>query len=575
MRKFAKAFLLATAIMAALLLAHAREPQAGQAAQTSVPVYQVNLIGSTVTAISYQHRGSTEIGFEGTPLLAEAGGEAKVESKQGRLSIDAKFKNLMPAQKFGPEYLTYVLWAITPEGKASNLGEILLNGANSKIQVTTALQTFGLVVTAEPFYAVNQPSNLVVLQNVVLPNTTGTIEKVTANYELLGRKTYSYNVAQENQGMPSSSANAPLELLEARNAVTIARNASAGKYAADALRRAQDSLTNAEMMFAHRGDRKQQVQTARDAVENAADAHQITLRRIAEEKAAAERAAEEQRAADAKAAAAAAAAKQQQDEIARQTAELEKAKAELQAQQEAQAQALAEAKAQQEAAARQQAELDKEKAELQAKASAEAAAAAAAQAQQAAADKALADAKAQQEQQAAAQAQAAAAAAQAAAARSEHEKEQLRATLLEQFNRILPTTDTSRGLKVNMADVLFATGKFDLQPSAREALAKLSGIVEAHAGLKLQVEGYTDSTGGDALNQTLSENRAGTVRAYLLAQGVEPDAVTSIGYGKANPVATNDTMAGRRQNRRVEIIISGEIIGTQIGGAAANPSTQN
>ena len=573
MRKFAKAFLVATAIMAALLLAHAQEPQSAQA-QSSAPLYQLNVVGSTVTAISYQHRGSTEIGFTGTPLLAEAGGDAKVESKQGRLSIEAKFKNLMPAQKFGPEYLTYVLWAITPEGKASNLGEILLNGASSKIQVTTALQTFGLIVTAEPYYAVNQPSNLVVMQNVVLSNTAGTIEKVTANYELLGRDAYSYNGSQGSEGMRGVNPNAPLELLEARNAVAIARNAGAAKYAADALTRAQDSLTNAEMMFAHHGDRKQQVQTARDAVENAADAHQVTLRRIAEEKAAAERAAEQQRAADAKAAAAAAAAKQQQDEIARQTAELEKAKAELQAQQEAQAQALAEAKAQQEAAARQQAELDKEKAELQAKASAEAAATAAAQAQQAAADKALADARAQQEQQAASQAQAAAAAAQAAAARSEREKEQLRATLLEQFNRILPTTDTSRGLKVNMADVLFATGKFDLQPSAREALAKLSGIVEAHPGLKLQVEGYTDSTGGDALNQTLSENRAGTVRAYLLAQGVDPDAVTSVGYGKANPVASNDTVAGRRQNRRVEIIISGEIIGTQIGGAAA-PSAQN
>lgn len=574
MRKFAKAFLLATAVMAALLLAHAQEPQSAQA-QSSAPLYQLSRVGSSVTAISYQHRGSTEIGFQGTPLLAEAGGEAKVESKQGRISIEAKFKNLMPAQKFGPEYLTYVLWAITPEGKAGNLGEILLNGASSKIQATTALQTFGLIVTAEPYYAVSQPSNLVVMQNVVLPNTTGTIEKITANYELLGRDAYSNITSQGSEGMRGVNLNAPLELLEARNAVAIARNAGAAKYAADALTRAQDSLTNAEMMFAHHGDRKQQVQTARDAVENAADAHQVTLRRIAEEKAAAERAAEEQRAADAKAAAAAAAAKQQQDEIARQTAELEKAKAELQAQQEAQAQALAEAKAQQEAAARQQAELDREKAELQAKAAAEAAAASAAQAQQAATAKALAEAKAQQEQQAAAQAQAAAAAAQAAAARSEREKEQLRATLLEQFNRILPTTDTSRGLKVNMADVLFATGKFDLQTSAREALAKLSGIVEAHPGLKLQVEGYTDSTGGDAFNQTLSENRAGTVRAYLLAQGVDPDAVTSIGYGKANPVASNETVAGRRQNRRVEIIISGDIIGAQIGGAGAAPGAQN
>lgn len=551
--KILRSLTLVVALAASVPMAH------GQQAEKNAPIYQVNVVGDSVTAISYQHRsGATDIGFQGTPLLVQAKGEAKVESKQGRLAIDAKFKDLVPAQRFGAEFFTYVLWAITPEGKASNLGEILLNGADSsKIQVTTALQTFGLIVTAEPYYAVSQPSNVVVLENVVLPETAGVIEKVTAKYELLDRGEYSYNVAQENQNVAKTFV--PLEVLEARNALAIAKNAGAAQYAADALSRAQMSLANAETILAHRGDRKQEVQSARDAVENAADARQITLRRKADEAAAAERAAEAKREADAQAAAAAASAKQQQDELARQQAELEKEKAELQAQQEAQARALADAKAQAEAAARQQAELDKEKAQLEA--------------QQEAQARALADAKAQQEQQAAAQAQQAAAQAQAAAARSEQEKEELRANLLQQFSRILPTTDTSRGLKVNMADVLFDTAKYDLQPAAREALAKLSGIVEAHPGLKLQIEGYTDSVGSDAYNQTLSESRASSVRAYLVSQGVDPAAVTSIGYGKSSPVASNDSVTGRKQNRRVEIIISGEIIGTQIGGSPA-PSSQ-
>ena len=559
---------LAIALTASVPMAH------GQETEKNAPIYQVNVVGDSVTAISYQHRsGSTDIGFQGTPLLVQAKGEAKVESKQGRLAIDAKFKDLVPAQRFGPEFFTYVLWAITPEGKASNLGEILLNGADSsKIQVTTALQTFGLIVTAEPYYAVSQPSNVVVLENVVLPDTAGTIEKVTAKYELLDRGEYSYNVAQENQNVAKTFV--PLEVLEARNAFAIAKSAGAAQYAADALSRAQASLANAETILAHRGDRKQEVQSARDAVENAADARQITLRRKADEAAAAERAAEAKREADAQAAATAAAAKQQQDELARQQAELEKEKAELQAQQEEQARALADAKAQQEqqaraladakaqaeSAARQQAELDKEKAELEA--------------QQQSQARALADATAQQERQAAAQAQQAAAQAQAAAARSEQEKEDLRANLLQQFSRILPTTDTSRGLKVNMADVLFDTAKYDLQPAAREALAKLSGIVEAHPGLKLQIEGYTDSVGSDAYNQTLSESRASSVRAYLVSQGVDPAAVGSIGYGKSNPIASNDSVTGRKQNRRVEIIISGEIIGTQIGAGNPAPSSQ-
>jgi outer membrane protein OmpA-like peptidoglycan-associated protein len=230
------------------------------------------------------------------------------------------------------------------------------------------------------------------------------------------------------------------------------------------------------------------------------------------------------------------------------------------AQRTAQAQAEAAdaaARQQQEAVARQQADLQRKQAELQAEQEAQA--------------RAQADARAQQERQVAAQAQDAAAQAQQAAARAEQEKEQLRASLLQQFNRILPTTDTLRGLKVNISDVLFDTGKYDLRPPAREALARLSGIVVAHPGLKLQVEGYTDSVGGDVFNQTLSENRANSVRAYLINQGIDPTSITAVGYGKSNPVASNDSATGRQQNRRVEMIISGEIIGTHIGGGSRTP----
>lgn len=496
---------------------------AGQQRQNNAPIYQVRVVGNSVTAISYQHRsGSTQIGFQGTPLLAQAKGQGKVESKQGRLAINAEFKDLVPAQRFGPEYLTYVLWAITPEGKTNNLGEVLLNGATSKIQVTTSLQTFGLIVSAEPYFAVNVPSNVVVLENVVVPGTSGTIEQVTAKYELLDRGQYTYDVSQGNQNI-ALKTNVPLEVFEARNAVAIARSIGAQQYASDAFSKAQGSLNDAETLLAQKGDRKRAIQSARDAVQNAADARQISIRRIEDENANQEKAAEAQRTAQAQAETAAAAASQQQAQAAREQAELQKKQAEQQAQAEAQARAQADA-------ARQ-----------------------------------LAVEKGQIDQVAAAQAQQAAAQAQEAAARAEQEKQQLRATLLQQFNRILPTTDTPRGLRVNIADVLFDTGKYDLRAPAREALAKLSGIVVAHPGLKLQVEGYTDIVGSDTYNQTLSENRANSVRAYLINQAIDPTAITAIGYGKSNPVASNNTAAGRQQNRRVEIIISGEIIGTQIG----------
>jgi outer membrane protein OmpA-like peptidoglycan-associated protein len=477
-------------------------------------MYQITMVSKSVTAINYEHRnGSTMVDFTGTPLLPLASGQATVNSKQGSITISASFKKLQPAQTFGKEYLTYVLWAITPEGKPSNLGEILLNGTNSKLYATTNLQSFGMIVTAEPYFAVNTPSDVVVLENTVRPDTRGTFQPITANYELLQRGQYTYDMSNMSDSVVTLSPKVPLEVYEARNAVAIAEKSGAQQYAPDALRKAQQSLANAESLLKSKGDKKTIIQNARDAVQTSADARSISLKRESDEKIAAEQAAQ------------------------------------------AAATAAAQAKQQQEAAARQQAEMQRLEAERDA-------------AQQAAA-RAQADAQALQSAQAAAAAQARAKQAQDAAAQAELQQQQLRAALLAQFNRVLPTTDTPRGLKVNMADVLFAFGKYDLQPAAREALAKFSGIVIAHPGLHLSIEGYTDSVGTDAFNQTLSEQRANAVHDYLVQQGLDPSSITATGFGKANPVASNDTADGRQQNRRVEIIISGEIIGSKIGAPAA------
>ena len=505
----------------------------GAQSQNSAPIYQVRIVDKTITAISYEHRnGSTDVGFRGTPLLQEAKGTAKVTGKQGRIQIDAEFKDMVPAQTFGPEYITYVLWAITPEGKPSNLGEVILDGNSSKLNVTTPLQTFGMIVTAEPYFAVSEPSNVVVLENVVLESTTGTMEQVTASYELLDRGQYAYNVAQENRDVMTKKSKTPLEIFEARNAVAIAQNTGAQQYAPDAFAKAQNSLQNAESLLMSKGDRKVMVQDARDAVQNAADARLITVRKIAQEQEAARAAAQAQQTAQAQADAAAAEARRQQEaEAAQQSA----------------------AAAQQSAAAAQQADAQRRQAEQQA-------------AQEAAA---RAQAEQQAQQAAAAQAQA-----QAAAERAQQEAQQLRAMLLAQFNRILPTTDTPQGLQVNLGDVLFDTAKYNLREPAKEALAKFSGIVLSHPGLNMHIEGYTDSIGDDAYNLTLSENRANAVRAYLVSEGLDPSTMNAEGFGKSNPVADNGTAQGRQMNRRVEIIISGSIIGTQIGGAQSGQGMQ-
>jgi outer membrane protein OmpA-like peptidoglycan-associated protein len=542
----------------------------GDAARTgSMPIYRVTVVARTMKAINYNHRsGSTKIDFRGTALLPEAHGEATVESKQGVIKIDARMEKLQPATKFGPEYLTYVMWAITPEGRATNVGEVLLNGDKTKLDATTDLQSFGLIVTAEPYFAVTQPSDVVVMENFVRRDTVGTIEQVDAKFELLQRGQYTLNVNPVDITPVRLSSKAPLELYEARNAVRIARWTGAERYAPETYQKAVQGLENAEGYLTGKAGSKPIGTVAREAVQMAEDARIITVKKIGEETLASERQAGADREAAAESARAAA-----QDDAARVTRDAETARvaaqfeadrvkqenaakmeaAQFEANRVKQENAVQMAVAQNEAdllkaqndarTAAAQAELDRLKSDNVAQMAAA----------QTEADRLKRENDAQR------------AGAQADLDRAAKDKVELRAQLLSQFNAVLQTRDTARGLVVNMSDVLFDTGKYSLRPLAREKLAKVAGIVSGHPGLRLDVEGYTDSVGGDDYNQRLSEQRGSAVRDYLTQSGMAPASVTTQGFGKAQPVATNDTAEGRQQNRRVEIVISGEIIGTEIG----------
>ena len=503
------------------------------------PLYKitVNVVERTTKAINYRHHsGSTKIDFRGTALLPDARGEAKVESKQGHIEIDADFDNLQGATRFGPEYLTYVMWAITPEGRATNLGEVILNGTKSKLNVTTELQAFGLIVTAEPYFAVSQPSDVVVMENFVRKDTVGKIEEIDAKYELLQRGQYTVNVQPSELKPILLEKDIPLDLYEARNALRIARWAGAAKDAADSFQKADKALQQAEVYKVRKAGNKPVAMTAREAVQTAEDARLIALKRQ-----------EEQRIAEERQAAA--------DQEAQAKAQAERAR--LQAEEDARRRAQAETEQRLEAERRARAEA--ERAAAQAQAAAAQAQTAAAQAQaDAARERALKD-------------QAAADQARQAVTRAEQEKAELRAKLVEQLNLILETRETARGLIVNISDVLFDTGQYTLKPAAREKLAKVSGIVLAHPGLRLQVEGHTDSVGSDEFNQQLSEKRAAAVRDFLVQQGISINAVTARGFGKTTPVASNDTAAGRQLNRRVEMIVSGDVIGIPLSSALTRP----
>jgi outer membrane protein OmpA-like peptidoglycan-associated protein len=519
------------------------------------PIFHVEVVARTAEAVNYLHRGgSTKIDFKGTPLMATVTGSAKVESVRGVIHVSAELKNLAPPSTFGPEYLTYVLWAISPDGRPVNLGELTLDhygaGSSTKIEATSDIQAFGMIVTAEPYYAVTQPSDVVVAENVIRPDTQGVKELINARYELLPRGTYTMQGKAPGFTPVMVGKKYPFELYEAENAVQLARVAGAAKYAAESFAKADDALHQAERYQAQKPGQKPVITMAREAAVRAEDARVVALRRELQEQQDNEHRASLERENAARERAEAARVKADEETRQRALAEADRIAAE-----QSKAQALAAAQQarleKQEAdAARQQANLERQTALLE-KAQAEAA-------QQAA--------LAQQQQLAAETEKARIAAAESDRLRVQAEQDQtlLRKQLLDQFNAILQTRDTARGLIVNMSDVLFDTAQYSLRPGARERLAKVAGIILGHPGLKIEVEGHTDSIGGDDYNMQLSENRANSVRNYLVQQGITSDNVTARGFGKTTPVADNATATGRQMNRRVELVVSGTIIGTSI-----------
>ena len=462
------------------------------------PVFRVKVVSRSTKAVNYRHRGgSTKLDFKGTSLMPQASGQVKVDSKAGRLEINANFDHLQAANKFGVEYLTYVLWAITPEGRSVNLGEVLLTDGRSELQVTTDLQAFGMIVTAEPYFSVVRPSSLVVMENIIRQQTKGWEQPIDAKFDMLEGSQYTIDVHATQLPSATPDPKAPLDLLEARNAVAIAKAAGAGQYAGDSLHKAEDFLARAEDYLRRKQGRTPIGTVSRGATQMAEDARVLTLQRKEQERVAAEK----------------------------QKMQLAQEKAEADAKASAEAEARAKAQAEEDARRRAQAELDQAAAER---------ARAEAQRDQAQAEAARAAALAEQQK---AQAETERAQAETERARRAEEeairqKEEMRARLLRQLNQVLETKDTDRGLLVSMPDVLFDSGQYTLKPAARERLARIAGIVLAYPELKLEIEGHTDSTGSDDFNQSLSEKRAATVRDYLLDSSVPISNVVARGFGK-------------------------------------------
>jgi outer membrane protein OmpA-like peptidoglycan-associated protein len=547
----------ATAFLLTVVVAAARPAQVtAQAApnptqqtvatpQGDIPVFRVTVVGRTVPAINYRPRsGDTRINFGGTTLMPKAKGWASVEGEKGYIKIDARFDDLAAPRQFGREYLTYVLWAITPEGRATNLGELQVNGNDGRLDVTTELQSFALVVTAEPYFAVSQPSDVVVMENIVresgFEQTKGRVETLEAKYELLKRGSYLMNRDPALLKVKPLEPGAPLDLAQARNAVELARIAGADRFASDTFNKAVSLLNEAETQR-EKGRKGNQVQQpARQAAQTAEDARLIALQKQEEEFQANQRRIALQREEDARARLRAEEDRRRQAEDDRLRLDRERALAERQR---------ADAEAARSAAEAERLASERARADLE-RAKADADAARIAAQRQADEAKRLADQNA-----------ADASAARLAREQAEKDRDAAREQLRQQLNVILETRETARGLIVNLSDVLFDVDKATLKPGAREKLARVAGILGSHPDLKIEIEGHADSTGSEDHNQRLSERRAESVRAYMGQQGIANAVVSAVGFGESRPVATNGTAAGRQQNRRVEIIVTGESIG--------------
>jgi outer membrane protein OmpA-like peptidoglycan-associated protein len=462
-------------------------------AQGKPEVPESAVVKKSIKAVGYEvGGGSTKMIFVGAPAAPTASGEAKVEAKKSGTNIELKVQGLPQPTTFGSEFLTYVLWAVTPDGSTTNLGEIFIDkNGEGKMNTTAQSQTFAMAVTVEPYSLVALPNEVVVLVNDTKKNTKGKIYPENS-YKLMKRSQY------EKLGNPLALTldlkNVPLDMYEARNAVDIAKYRGAEKYAPEIFSKATGSLQMAENSLASKADKGKVVTAARQAVQFAEDARALSAER------------------------------QEVERI-----QSEKDAAAAKATEEAEAKAAEEAKRQAELTAAKEAQMEAE----------------------AAAKHAAERAKTEAAKNEAERARAATVA--------------LRAQLLQQLNSVLQTTDSPRGLVVNMADVLFAFGKYDLKSDAQIKLAKLVGIVQAHPGLQLAIEGHTDNIGSDEANMKLSQQRADTVRSFLVQQGLAPDIITAVGLGEGEPVADNSTNEGRQKNRRVEIIVSGEVIGAKIG----------
>lgn len=511
-------------------------------AMMKVPAQVERPITSTQSAlaISYPEGPSLSVKFKGTERLPKASGEAKVQRKKGTTEIEIELDEMKPAAYFGGDYATYVLWVVSPEGHTDNVGEFILQGNRSKLNVTTPLETFGLFVTAEPHFLVDVPSRFVVLENTrPTNNITGQMLEA-ANIKYRGFDGI-YRASQDTLvNEPEVKGETRSDVRQAKVSLMLAERADARKYAPEEYAKAYDAWKKTAEAAESRADKRLLMSYGHETVRLAVEAEKRAKERSFQAALDSERKANNEQIvalklsiekAESDADRAALVAKQKEMELAMETA----ARNTAQQQAEEAARRAEEAEAKARLATQQAGQLANEKLKAQADA---------------------AQAKMTAEQ------------AKAAAEQAQKERDAARARMRDALSVVVETRETARGLIVNLPDILFGFNQDQLKPEAREKLSKVCGILSVAGGYNLSIEGHTDNKGSDDYNQKLSERRAQNVSTYLGTCGLSQAHLTSRGFGKTQPIAPNETAEGRQQNRRVEIVISE-------ASSANNPGSPN
>ncbi|MBI4470484.1 MAG: OmpA family protein [Acidobacteria bacterium] len=477
-------------------------------------------------ALSYPEGTTISVKFQGTHRLPGASGEAKIQRKKGMTEIEIEVDELKPATFFGGDYATYVLWTVSPEGHVVNVGEFILQGNRSKLNVSTPLETFGMFVTAEPHFLVGTPSRFVVMENTRPVHRIGNPVQLSQIKYRGFEGVYRYD-RETLANLPETKGERRADVEQARAAVALAERAGAQQFAAEELAKASEVLRKTEAAAGAGVDRRNVMVQAHEAVRLAVDAQKLSEERSFQEALDSERKAKAEEASRLERG-----IREAQTEAERSQLLAEQRELQLRMEERARQQAMEQAAD----AARRAAEEERLRveAELRARAAQE---------------------QARQLDAARTAAESSAALAREEAERARREREEARSRMQQALSRVVETRETARGLIVNLPDILFDFNKATLRPQAREVLSRVVGILLVAPSYRLKVEGHTDNIGSDSYNQRLSEKRAGGVRDYLVASGLTDEIITMEGFGKSRPIVSNDTAANRQKNRRVEIVI--------------------